>query len=180
MIRYVILFISLMMFAPMSNASECPSFLNYDLPKLHSNQTVNLCDIAAGKNLLIVNTASHCGFTHQFEGLEALHEKYINKNFVVVGFASNDFNQEAKTEEEAAKVCRENFGVTFTMVAPSYVTGNRASPIFRELNSQSEKPSWNFNKYLVSADGKVIEHFGSSVEPDSESLIGAIDTLLTE
>lgn len=159
-------------------ANECPAFLNYDLPKLHANTTVNLCEIAKGKPLLIVNTASHCGFTRQFEGLEALHQTYKNRNLMVVGFASNDFNQEAKTEEEAARVCRENFGVTFTMIAPSYVKGHRANPVFREINRQSEAPGWNFNKYLVSPDGKVLKHFGSRVEPDDETLVEAIEAML--
>lgn len=159
-------------------AAECPAFLNYDLPRLHSNETVNLCEVAKGKPLLIVNTASHCGYTRQFEGLEALHQTYKDRDLMVVGFASNDFNQEAKTEEEAARVCRENFGVTFTMIAPSYVKGQRANPVFREINQQSEPPAWNFNKYLISAEGKVINHFGSRVEPGDERLTQAIDAVL--
>lgn len=159
-------------------ANECPDFLNYDLPRLHANDTVNLCEAASGKPLLIVNTASHCGFTRQFEGLEALHQRYKDKNLMVVGFASNDFNQEAKTEEEAARVCRENFGVTFTMIAPSYVKGERANPVFQEINRQSEAPGWNFNKYLVSPEGKVVRHFGSRIEPDDEALTQAIEALL--
>lgn len=159
-------------------ANECPDFLNYDLPRLHANDTVNLCEAASGKPLLIVNTASHCGFTRQFEGLEALHQSYKDRNLMVVGFASNDFNQEAKTEEEAARVCRENFGVTFTMIAPSYVKGERANPVFREINRQSEAPGWNFNKYLVNPEGKVVKHFGSRIEPDDEALTQAIEELL--
>lgn len=97
---------------------------------------------------------------------------------MVVGFASNDFNQEAKTEEEAARVCRENFGVTFTMIAPSYVKGQRANPVFREINRQSQAPGWNFNKYLISPEGKVVKHFGSRIKPDDKALTEAIDELL--
>lgn len=175
--RSLLMFISLLM-ASQLHAAECPAFLNYDLPRLHANDTVNLCEIAEGKSLLIVNTASHCGYTRQFEGLEALHQEYKDKNLMVVGFASNDFNQEAKTEEEAARVCRENFGVTFTMVAPSYVKGQRANPVFREINRQSEEPSWNFNKYLINSRGEVIRHFGSRVEPGDKELKQAIETLL--
>lgn len=161
------------------NATElCPAFLNYDLPKLHSNSTVNLCNEVSGKPMLIVNTASHCGYTRQFEGLEALHQQYQPQGLVVVGFASNDFNQEAKTEEEAAKVCRENFGVSFTMIAPSYVKGARANPVFREINTQSEEPGWNFNKYLINQQGKVVKHFSSQVEPDSEQMNEAIESVL--
>ena len=117
-------------------AESCPEFLDYELPKLHSNETVNLCKVANGKPLLIVNTASHCGYTRQFEGLEALHQKYQESGLMVVGFASNDFNQEAKDEAEAERVCRENFGVTFTMIAPSFVTGQKANPVFQEINQQ--------------------------------------------
>ncbi len=172
-----LMFISLLT-ASQLYAAECPAFLNYDLPRLHANDTVNLCEIAQGKPLLVVNTASHCGYTRQFEGLEALHQEYKDQNLMVVGFASNDFNQEAKTEEEAARVCRENFGVTFTMVAPSYVKGQRANPVFREINRQSEEPGWNFNKYLINSSGEVIRHFGSGVEPDDKALRRAIETLL--
>jgi glutathione peroxidase len=171
-------FLFFILISSQAAAEQCPAFLDYDLPKLHSNDTVNLCQAAAGKPMLIVNTASHCGFTRQFEGLEALHESYRDKNLMVVGFASNDFNQEAKTEEEAARVCRENFGVTFTMIAPSYVKGERANPVFREINRQSEAPSWNFNKYLLNAQGEVVAHFGSRVEPDDKELTEAIDELL--
>lgn len=158
--------------------SQCPAFLDYDLPKLHSKDTVNLCDVAADKPLLVVNTASHCGYTKQFEGLEALHQKYKDQGLMVVGFASNDFNQEAQTEEEANRVCRENFGVSFTMIAPSYVTGQRANPVFQEINQQSNEPGWNFSKYLINADGKVVAAFPSKVEPGSEAVTKAIESLL--
>lgn len=173
-----LILLTLSFFASPLWAKDCPNFLNYDLPRLHTNDTVNLCEVASGKPLLIVNTASHCGFTRQFEGLEALHQNYKDRNLMVVGFASNDFNQEAKTEEEAARVCRENFGVTFTMIAPSYVKGQRANPVFREINRQSEAPGWNFNKYLISPEGKVVKHFSSRIEPDDESLTDAIEDLL--
>lgn len=158
--------------------SQCPAFLDYDLPKLHSKDTVNLCDVAADKPLLVVNTASHCGYTRQFEGLEALHQQYKDQGLMVVGFASNDFNQEAQTEEEANRVCRENFGVTFTMIAPSYVTGQRANPIFQEINKQSTQPGWNFSKYLIQPDGTVVASFPSKVEPGSAELTEAIESLL--
>lgn len=160
-------------------ASEnCPEYLNYDLPQLHSKQTVNICDLASGKPILVINTASHCGYTRQFEGLEQLHQKYKDKGLFVVGFASNDFNQEAKSEEETARICRHNFGVTFTMVAPSFVKGHRANPVFENINKQSEEPSWNFNKYLINKQGVVVKHFSSQTEPDSEALSTAIESIL--
>lgn len=156
----------------------CPDFLDYDLPLLHSSETLNLCEAAKGKPLLIVNTASHCGYTKQFGGLEALHQKYKDQGLYVVGFTSNDFNQEADTEEEANRVCRQNFGVSFTMIAPSYVKGKRANPIFRELNKRTRQPGWNFNKYLVDKDGRVLSHFSARVKPQSETLTKAIEDVL--
>ena len=158
----------------------CPAFLDHDLPKLHSKDTVNLCDLAAGKPMLVVNTASHCGFTGQFKGLEALHQRYGKQGLVVVGFASDDFNQEAKTEEEAATICFKNFGVTFTMIAPSPVTGANATPVFAHINQQAKAPRWNFNKYLLNAKGDVVKSFGSTTGPESKALTQAIDTVLLQ
>ena len=172
------LFLATTTSAAYAEGETCPAFLDYDLPRLHSEETVNLCKEAAGKPLLIINTASHCGFTKQFEGLEELHQKYKDQDLYVVGFASNDFNQEAKSEEEAARVCRQNFGVTFTMIAPSYVKGQRANPIFQELNKRTTEPGWNFNKYLVDRDGKVLEHFSARVKPTSDTLTNAIEAVL--
>lgn len=177
--RYALLLISSLMFSVSAQAAEsCPEFLDYELPKLHSNETVNLCKVANGKPLLIVNTASHCGYTRQFEGLEALHQKHQESGLMVVGFASNDFNQEAKDEAEAERVCRENFGVTFTMIAPSFVTGQKANPVFQEINQQSEEPAWNFSKYLINADGKVVAAFPSKVKPSDKQVTEAIESLL--
>ena len=106
-------------------AQQCPAYLDHEFRKLHSSQSVNLCKAYAGKPMLIINTASHCGFTPQFKGLEAVHAKYKDRGLVVVGFSSNDFNQEAKDEEKAAEVCFLNNGVTFTMLAPQHVTRDR-------------------------------------------------------
>ena len=166
------------MLATSSALATCPDYLDHDLRKLHSKDQVNLCEVAQGKPMLIVNTASHCGFTGQFRGLEALHKEYADDGLVVVGFASNDFRQEAKDEAAAAEVCYVNYGVTFTMIAPSHVKGPEANPVFDELARQTEAPSWNFNKYLVDADGKVVSHFGSSTRPDSDALTSAIESVL--
>jgi len=164
--------------APATLAADCPAFLNHDFKKLRSSQSINLCTEYAGRPLLIVNTASHCGYTPQFKGLQALQQKYQARGLVVVGFPSDDFKQEAKDEAETADVCYVNYGVTFTMLSPTPVTGRAANPVFQELNRRSGPPSWNFNKYLVSADGKVVERFDSKVRPDSADLQQAIERLL--
>lgn len=159
-------------------AASCPAFLNQEYRKLHSSESVNLCALVAGRPALIVNTASHCGFTPQFKGLEEAYQKYKARGLVVVGFSSDDFNQEAKDEAEAAEMCFINYGVKFTMLAPQHVKGPEANAVFKELARQTQEPQWNFNKYLVSADGKVVQHFDSGVAPDSRQFNEAVEKLL--
>lgn len=159
-------------------AQQCPAYLDHDFRKLHSSQSVNLCKAFAGKPMLIINTASHCGFTPQFKGLEAIHAKYKDRGLVVVGFASDDFNQEAKDEAEAADTCFLNYGVTFTMLAPQHVKGPDANPVFVELARQTQAPGWNFNKYLVQPDGKVAQYFDSKVTPESAQFSEAVEKIL--
>ena len=159
-------------------AQSCPAFLDHEQRKLHSSETVNLCDLAAGKPMLVVNTASRCGYTGQFEGLEALHKRYVDDGLVVVGFASDDFRQEADSEEEAATVCFKNFGVTFTMIAPGAVTGAEANPVFRAINEQSQSPRWNFTKYVLDREGNVVQSFPSRVRPNDPELIEALESAL--
>jgi glutathione peroxidase len=160
-------------------ASQCPEYLNQYIQKLHSTKTLNICEAYAGKPLLIVNTASHCGFTPQFSGLEKLYKQYKDKGLVVLGFASNDFNQEAKDEQEISNVCFINYGVTFDMFSPIKVTGESAHPLFKALAAQTREPAWNFNKYLVNPDGKVVQYFDSQVTPNSPAMKQAIEQLLT-
>ena len=159
--------------------ADCPDFLDHNLKKLHSDETINLCEAAFGKTLLIINTASYCGYTKQFEGLESVHQKYHDQGLLLIWFASNDFNQEASTEKEASRVCRLNYGVTFMMIAPSSVRGQTANPVFTELNKKTEEPNWNFNKYLVSYDRNNVTHFPSYIAPESDQLITAIETALS-
>ncbi len=158
--------------------ASCPDYLNHSMRRLHSQEEVNLCEVTAGKPVLIVNTASHCGFTPQFKGLEALHQNYGERGLVVVGFASDSFKQEANSEEEAADVCYVNYGVSFTMLAPTPVRGADANPVFQALGAAAGEPRWNFNKYLVDGQGSVVEHFDSSTSPDSEQLSAAIEKVL--
>ena len=161
-----------------SALAACPDFLDHSMRKLHSKEDVNFCQAFGNKPMLIVNTASHCGYTPQFKGLEALYNKYREQGLVVIGFASDDFKQEARDEASAAEVCYVNYGVTFTMIAPSHVKGAEANPIFQALNSQSQPPGWNFNKYLLDSSGKVVQHFGSNTKPDSKVLEAAIESVL--
>lgn len=156
----------------------CPGYLEQKMRRLHSRDTVDLCEVTAGKPVLIVNTASHCGYTPQFEGLEALHQAYRDRGLVVVGFASDSFRQEADTEAEAADVCYVNYGVSFTMLAPTAVRGDDANPVFEALGREAGEPTWNFNKYVVSADGSSVIRFGSGDRPDSAALTAAIEEVL--
>jgi len=153
------------------------ALLGHELRRLHSSEVVSLARYA-GQPLLIVNTASHCGYTRQFQGLEAVHREYAPRGLKVLGFSSNDFNQEAD-EVEAAKVCFVNFGVSFDMFATIPVRGEGAHPLFRELARQSgQSPRWNFHKYVVDRSGRVVAAFPSRVEPDDPALREAIERVL--
>jgi glutathione peroxidase len=161
----------------MANA-VCAPWLDHELKQLHSGKPLNLCEATHGKPLLLVNTASHCGFTDQFEGLQELHEEYADQGLVIIGFPSNAFDQAAANEEEAAKVCFFNFGVTFLMSETVEVTGANAHPVFQHLAQQQGEPSWNFNKYLVDRHGRVVDRYRQWTSPTSWFLTRAIDNLL--
>ena len=157
---------------PVLSATEpqCAALFEGQRQRLHSSESVDLCALTSGKTVLLVNTASHCGFTPQFRGLEALHREFSDEGLVVIGYPSNDFNQEASEEAKTAEVCYANYGVSFTMLTPGSVTGPDADPIFQAVAGQSSAPSWNFNKYLISQDGAVLSHWASQVRPDSEEV----------
>lgn len=159
------------------SAAECNNFTNQDVRKLRSKESINLCQFK-DKPLLIVNTASNCGFTPQFEQLEALHKEYKEQGLVVLGFPSDSFFQEENDEKDTAEMCFINYGVTFNMMATSDVKGSDANPIFKHLADKTRSPSWNFNKYLVSKDRQTITHFGSRVKPQSDELKQAIEKAL--
>ncbi|WP_105173080.1 glutathione peroxidase [Pseudoalteromonas sp. T1lg24] len=165
------------LFAFSVSATECNDFTNQDVRKLRSKESINLCQFK-DKPLLIVNTASNCGFTPQFEQLEALHKEYKEQGLVVLGFPSDSFFQEENDEKDTAEMCFINYGVTFNMMATSDVKGSDANPIFKHLADKTRSPSWNFNKYLVSKDRQTITHFGSRVKPQSEELKQAIEKAL--
>jgi glutathione peroxidase len=168
----------LLMFISSQTMAACPDWLNHDMQKLRSKDSVNLCSIGEGKTLLIVNTASSCGFTPQFKALENLNQRYKDKGLVIIGFPSDSFWQEHDDSEKTAEVCYVNYGVTFLMLESSAVRGGDANPVFKALNESLGKPSWNFNKYLVDKSGKPLQRFGSRTEPDAPELIKAIDAAL--
>ncbi len=136
-----------------------------------------------GQVLLIVNVASKCGFTKQYEGLQELHEKYKNRGFTVLGFPSNDFKgQEPGTEEEIVEFCRGRYGVSFPLFAKISVTGDKKAPLYKFL-TEGDHPgkgevTWNFNKYLVDKDGNVVAHYVSKVTPEDPALNAQIELLL--
>lgn len=159
-------------------ADTCPDYLNHEFRRLHSQEVVNLCSLYHDKPMVLVNTASHCGYTKQFKGLEALYQAYKDKGVEVVGFASDDFKQAAKSEVEAATICYQNYGVTFTMLAPTSVKGESANAVFRHLNNSTQPPAWNFNKYLITDQGRSVTHFASDVAPRHSELEKALKEAL--
>ncbi|GGW95646.1 glutathione peroxidase [Alteromonas halophila] len=164
-----------------ASASTCPDVLKFMKRKLNSQETVNLCQAYKGKALLIVNTASYCGFTPQFEGLEAMYDKYRDKDFVVLGFPSHEFNQEAKSEKKTAELCELTYGVEFPMFEPTDVKGDDADPLYRMLAEATGKaPSWNFNKYLVDKQGNIVKHYGSKVTPTDDVLVADVERVIAK
>ena len=191
MIKNILLSTAIISFSLLANAESiqatnsqnveqgCNDFTNVSMRKLRSKQTLDLCQFK-GKPLLIVNTASNCGFTSQFKGLEEVYQKYQDQGLVVLGFPSDDFFQEEDDEKDVAKVCYINYGVTFPMFATSEVRGSDANPIFKHLNEQTSSPNWNFYKYVVSADRTKVERFNSKTKPNSEELTQAIELAISK
>lgn len=159
--------------------NRCPEMLRGTYPKLQDDSPQPLCQYA-GAVILVVNTASYCGFTRQYDGLERLYERFKNQGLVVLGFPSNDFGQqEPESNKKIADFCQNTYGIKFPMFAKSHVRGPDANPLFRQLaSSTGETPAWNFHKYLISRDGRQVLSFGSQIAPESKALTGAIETML--
>ncbi|SDH41290.1 glutathione peroxidase [Pseudomonas flavescens] len=174
-VRLFALPLVLLAFTVSAQAAECPALLQGELPKLRSKEKIDLCEQFAGKPLVVVNTASFCGFTSQFEGLEALNQRYRGQGLAILGVPSDSFRQESDDAEETAKVCYVNYGVTFTMSETQPVTGDQAIPLFKELAAQTAAPRWNFFKYVVDRKGQVIARFSSMTQPDDPELIAAVE-----
>jgi len=158
---------------------NCHANLNFDVRMLHDEKVINLCDNYQGKVILIVNTASRCAFTDQYEGLEALYSQYKPHGLVVLGFPSNDFgNQDPGSEKQIKDFCRLTYGVQFPMFQKSRVKKNAADPLFRQLGEQAGYPRWNFYKYLIDRNGELVDSYSSFTSPSDKKLVGKIETLL--
>ncbi|MDP9965949.1 glutathione peroxidase [Variovorax paradoxus] len=159
-------------------AAACPPILQHTFPRLQDEKPQSLCQYA-GKVVLVVNTASFCGFTPQYKGLEALDSKYRSRGLVVLGFPSNDFAQESGSNKEIADFCESTFGVKFPMFAKSSVRGANANPLFKQLALASgTTPKWNFYKYLIGRDGKVVQAWSSMTAPDESAFVKVIESQL--
>ncbi|HEU4374336.1 MAG TPA: glutathione peroxidase [Telluria sp.] len=160
-------------------AASCPAILKQTFNRLQDEAPQDLCQYA-GKVVLVVNTASFCGYTSQYQGLEALYAKYSKQGLVVLGFPSNDFGkQEPGSSKEIADFCYNTYGVKFPMFAKSTVQGPNANPLHANLIKLTGKePKWNFTKYLIDRQGKVIEYFPSKVTPDDKQMVSKIEKAL--
>ena len=165
--------------ASSSAAAACPALLNHQFPRLQDEAPQNLCQFA-GKAVLVVNTASYCGYTNQYEGLEALYARYQKRGLVVLGFPSNDFGQqEPGNAQQIADLCFNTYGVKFPMFSKVAVVGAQRTPLYTQLFKATQvAPSWNFHKYLIARDGKTVTSFPSAMAPGSRKLTAAIETAL--
>jgi len=163
-----------------TSVSADESLLDQDFRRLASDETVNLAEEYGGKVLLVVNTASKCGNTPQYDGLEKLYQDYGDDGLVVLGFPSNDFmGQEPGTEEQIQEFCRLTYKVRFPMFEKVTVKEGAAHPFYDQLAAKAGTyPTWNFHKYLIGRDGQLISEFSPRTQPDDENLVGAIKAAL--
>ncbi len=161
--------------------SMCPAILKHEFARLQDDAPQKLCQYA-GKVVLVVNTASYCGFTRQYEGLEALYAKYQSRGLVVLGFPSNDFGkQEPGSAKEIADFCFNTYGVKFPMFAKTVVSGAQRNPLYAELMQATKaEPKWNFHKFLIDRSGKPVASFVSNVEPENVVITSAIEKALNQ
>ena len=161
-----------------TSTAECPSVLRYTVDRLQDEKPQNLCQYA-GQVVLVVNTASFCGFTPQYKSLEALYDKYKGKGLVVLGFPSNDFSQEPANNQKIADFCENTYGVKFPMFSKTTVRGSDASPLFKQLTQITDtSPKWNFYKYLISRDGKQVKSYSSNTDPMDKAFLAEVEKLL--
>lgn len=159
----------------------CPGLLNHQFVSLQDGSPMPLCQYA-GKVILVVNTASKCAFTSQYEGLEELYGRLKDRGFVVLGFPSNDFGeQEPGSDQQIAEFCRLTYGIQFPMVAKTVVKGPAANAFYKQLVERTgSTPKWNFHKYLINRDGSEVVAYTSLTSPESRSLLKKIDQFLAQ
>ena len=176
-----VLFFSIFGIEIANAAPNCSPLLSHTFLRLQDEAPQSLCQYQ-GKVILAVNTASFCGFTSQYEGLEKIYAKYKDRGFVVLGFPSNDFGQqEPGSNKEIADFCKNTYDVKFPMFAKSNVSGSNPNPLFKMLIAKTgTTPKWNFYKYLIDRNGNVIDSFGSMTKPTSGSITNQIEKLLEE
>jgi glutathione peroxidase len=168
---------ALLLCAVSAAAADCPSLLNHQYKTLQGG-AVDLCQYA-DRPILVVNTASKCGFTPQFEKLEGMYRKYKDRGLLVVGFPSNDFRQELASNKEIGEFCLLTYNVEFPMVEKSSVTGASADPLYKQLyEATGQPPKWNFHKYLIAPGARQVYSFATPVEPDSPEIMGKLTPLL--
>lgn len=160
------------------DASACPKVLQHTVLRLQDEKPQSLCQYA-GQVVVVVNTASYCGFTSQYKGLEALSAKYKDKGLVVLGFPSNDFSQEPDSNGKIADFCESTFGVKFPMFVKTSVRGPDALPLFKQLTERTgTAPRWNFYKYIISRDGQTIKSYSAMTGPQDKSFVQEIEKQL--
>lgn len=159
-------------------ATGCPVLLDQKFKSLQG-QPQNFCQYA-GKVVVVVNTASYCGFTEQYKGLQSIYDKYKDKGLVVIGFPANDFGkQEPGSNVEVADFCERTYKVKFPMIEKTSVLAGEANPLHEALfKATGQRPKWNFHKYLIARDGKTVQSFGSRINPESPEFVGEVEKLL--
>jgi len=163
---------------PSGTAAVCPALLRHSFDRLQDEKPQSLCQYS-GKVVLVVNTASFCGFTPQYQSLEQLHARYRDRGLMVLGFPSNDFSQEKGSNREIAEFCESTFGVKFPMFVKTSVRGAAANPLFKQLAAQSGRaPQWNFHKYLIGRNGELVDNYLSTADPMSPAVVRAIEQQL--
>lgn len=181
-IETALLLLALLAAGPVAAAPSCPALLDRKVPRLQDEKPQNLCQYA-GQVVLVVNTASFCGFTPQYTSLEALYARLRPRGLVVLGFPSNDFGaQEPGSAKEITDLCENTFGVKFPMFVKSRVltsASGAANPLFAELEQRTgQPPKWNFHKYLISRDGQTVSSHTSQVDPLDPAFVRQVEKLL--
>ena len=178
--RYLSLLLPALLIAMPADAAQCSSLLTHKVDNILGEKE-DLCQYA-GKVVLVVNTASYCGYTPQYKGLQALNEKYKARGLVILGFPSNDFGQqEPGSNKEIADFCDRTYAVKFPMFAKTAVKDAGQTPLYDDLAKVTgERPKWNFHKYLIARDGKTVASYKSAVDPESPDFIAKVEDYLSQ